>query len=95
MPESAHILKMKKMIKFVRFGWHKDRVDHSSFVTWKRHGMRDVGTNGMLQVRNRRVFGWVCWWNTVSTPAWCAFVEVFGFYAGIHRIDGENHNWVF
>ena len=79
----------------IRFGIHKGRVDRRSFVAWRRHGLRDVGTNGMVHIRNRRLFAWVVWRNDVGTPAWCAFVEVFGFYAGVHRIAGKNQNWVF
>ena len=83
----------------MRFGRHEMRSPYSkptgvrlSRKTEKQH----LGMDVRVRLCGWTVFGILAWREgNNGTTAWLALIELVGFYTGIHRIDGRNHNWVF
>ena len=53
---------------------------------------------GAYMLGDRRLVAVLVWREGKHAPdtiAWLALFEIAGFYVGIHRINGQSHNWVF
>ena len=90
---------VRKATGLVKFGRHDthQKDEHTHCRAWM-YGIGSFGGNGSLYVAGRRWAGMLIWREgryAPETVAWCAFMEIVGFYAGIHRINGESHNWIF